>query len=1017
MASSLYEHLLTQGLAALARARPAEQVEKEPLDEADSSRWLSRHAAAELQRALKSIKGSVERRVELTNRVLQFIRESAPGAAADPIEPPGELLFSLHDHEPLPRTANPFAVSALLTRAQGEPAIGHELAREIASAHSIDALVSFVTVSGVRALQPALEEYARRGGPLRLLTTTYIGATDADAVEAIARLPNAQVRISYDARRTRLHAKAWLFSRPNELDTAYVGSANLSQAALFSGHEWMIKASRADLPHVLDKFRGAFETLWELDEFEAFDPESASDRARLREALQMERGGQRPGASTRAFFTLKPFPFQQEILERLEAERELHGRTRNLVVAATGTGKTVVAAFDYARQTPARPRLLFLAHREELLVQARDTFRHVLRDESFGELLTGGHKPVKLDHLFATIQSFGEQYPAEWDYVVIDECHHLPAPSYQAVMARLRPRLLLGLTATPERSDGRSLLPDFQDHVAAELRLWHALGQQLLSPFEYYGLHDGVDLQAARWTRGAYASEDLDRLYTGNDRRVALVLEQLRKRVGDDNLPKLRALGFCVSIEHAEFMARKFREAGIPAQAVHGRTPEAQRAGAPALLESRAVNVLFTCDLYNEGVDLPFVDTLLFLRPTASATLFLQQLGRGLRLHEGKLGCLVLDFIGQHREEFRFDRLLSAMTGLPRGKLREAVEQEFPTLPSGCHLALDAESSRIVLANVKRALRGGARQLADEVRTLSAGRRLSLADYLHESGRELHEVYKAGGFTTLSRAAGLITGPQPPGEAELNKKLGSLLHVDDPARLALYQRAFAGAELPPAVHDAGLAVLEDPRRLLMLGYQLFHEAADVFDAHTLLARFQVNPYLRRELAELSGLLLDRVPLAGVAVAGVWPLSLHRHYSRREVQTAVGHWNEREKPRFSEGVLRLPDAKTELLFVTLDKSHERFSPTTRYEDYAISDRLFHWQSQSNTSETSESGQRYQHDDWQFLLFVRPTTDDAYAFLGPVRYVKHQGSRPMSITWRLDNPIPGSLLRDYASLASG
>ena len=946
------------------------------------------------------------------------------------VEPPGGLLFSLHDGTPPPRTELPFAVTTLLTRAKGEPAIGHELSREMATAEQIDALVSFVTLGGFRCLQGALESHARAGKALRLLTTTYTGATEADAIEAIALLPGVQVRISYDARRTRLHAKAWLFGRPNDLDTAYVGSANLSRAALFSGHEWMVKVAQADLPHVLDKFRGAFETLWQEGEFEPYDPRNESDCARLRAALQDERGGGPRESRTRVFFTLRPYPFQQEILERLEAERTLHGRHRNLVVAATGTGKTVVAAFDYQRQIGSsglRPRLLFLAHREELLRQARDTFRHVVRDEAFGELLASGSEPTDFDHLFATVQSFNsrgllERFgPEYWEYVVLDECHHVPAPSYHTFVERIRPRLLLGLTATPERSDGRSLLPDFEGHIAAELRLWHALERQLLAPFEYYGLHDGVDLRQARWTRGAYAAEDLEGLYTGNDRRAELVVAQLRRLVGPEGLARMRVLGFCVSVAHAEFMARKFRELGIPSIAVHGGTSEDERLSAPEALRTRKVNVLFTCDLYNEGVDLPFIDTLLLLRPTESAMLFLQQLGRGLRLFEGKQVCLVLDFIGQHREEFRFDRLLTAMTGLPRGELREAVERGFPTLPSGCHLDLDKVARELVLDNLRRSLRGGLNLLAQELREVATrrGPAVRLEQYLGDTSRELAEVYKAGGWTLLRRAAGLLPADSPPGEAQLGEKLRFLLHIDDPDRLVLYARAARGLRDSEAARfpDDGL----HRRRFLMLGYQLFHAATDRFGPDEILLRFAPYPELCGELDELCSLLLDNVNLARAAAPPDpdWPLELHRRYHRREILTAVGRWNETRKPDSREGLLRVPDAQVELFFVTLDKTSKRFSPTTRYEDYAISNRLFHWQSQSGTSPESETGRRYveQRDNgWGFRLFVRPTTRDAFTYLGPVRYQSHTGSRPMSILWELDIPIPGTLLQQYATLAA-
>jgi len=434
----IYDHLLTELRARAVSKHPKEHVELEDLDPADSHERIARHLASEIQRALSSFDGEKKERLNkqaaLANDLLARRRELAsPGPPADEnLAPPPRLLLSVHDGTPPIRTELPFAVTTVLTRARGEPSIGHELVREIATAEDIDALVSFVTISGVRALREPLERHAQEGRRLRLLTTTYTGATDADAVEALARLPNVQVRISYDARRTRLHAKAWLFSRASGLDTAYVGSANLSSAALFHGHEWVVKISAADLPAVIAKFRGTFDTLWNDPEFEPFDASIEAHRERLRDALAAERGGGRsPGQTRPTFFTLKPYPFQAEILDRLQAERDLHGRRRNLVVAATGTGKTVVAAFDYQRRIGIdglRPRLLFLAHREEILAQALATFRNVLRDGAFGELLVRGEVPARQEHLFASIQSFNSRELLDrlgadyWDHVVIDEC-------------------------------------------------------------------------------------------------------------------------------------------------------------------------------------------------------------------------------------------------------------------------------------------------------------------------------------------------------------------------------------------------------------------------------------------------------------------------------------------------------------------------------------------------------------------------------------------------------------------
>lgn len=1030
--SRLYEHLLTEVRAQEVGREAEGRVELEPLALADSHQRIARHVALEVERALSSVGGEkadrLNRQAAIANDLLARLRELAPPGppSGENIEPPPRLLLSVHDGTPPVRTELPFAVTTVLTRARGEPSIGHELTREIASAEDIDALVSFVTVSGVRALREPLERHAQQGHRLRLLTTTYLGATDAEAIEALARLPNVQVRISYDARRTRLHAKAWLFSRRSGLDTAYVGSANLSSSALFHGHEWMVKVSAADLPAVIAKFRGTFDTLWNDPEFEPFEVSSEEQRSRLRKALSAERGGggqQGPGKLT--FFTLSPYPFQAEILDCLQAERDLHGRRRNLVVAATGTGKTVVAGFDYHRRIGpdgVRPRLLFLAHREEILSQALATFRNILRDGAFGDLLVGGEEPANHGHLFASIQSFNSRRLLDhlgadyWKHVVIDECHHAPAHSYRAIVEQIRPEVLVGLTATPERTDGQSLLPDFDGHIAAELRLWHALERQLLVPFEYYGISDNTDLRGARWSRGAYVTDDLEKLYTGNDHRASLVIEQTLQRVGDAR--QMRALGFCLSVPHAEFMARRFSEAGIPAQAVHGKTADEDRDAAPRRLERREVNVLFTCDLYNEGIDLPFVDTLLFLRPTSSATLFLQQLGRGLRLHEKKASCLVLDFIGQHREDFRFDRTLTAATGVPRGGLREAVERGFPSLPSGCHLELDRVAQAQVLTSLRRTLRGGPGRLVEELRDVVGrlGSNVRLKDFLEASGRDLEDVFSRDvSWTRLRRAAGLATLPPGPREDELARKLEQMLHIDEPERLELYRSVLADPSR--AVPEAPLA----QRRLLMLGYLLFHERAERFTPGSLLELLRAHPAVVSELLELCEVLRERISLvATVPLQGEgWPLSLHRRYRRREVLTAVGRWNESAKPDSREGLVRLDGARAELFFVTLDKSEKRFSPTTSYEDYALSADLFHWQTQSTVSPESATGRRYveqAENGWRFLLLVRPTVDDAYTNLGLVRYVSHTGGRPMSITWRLAEPIPGRWLQEYERLVA-
>lgn len=1002
LAEGLYEHLVTTALTGrLADVTPLTAALRS-LDHTELPVFLTRHLAAVIFAALRDAP-TVEAQLTLASDLLSRLADD------DPVATPPQLLEAIFRTTAPSRPSTPLSQSTLLTRARKDPSLARELSLEIASADHIDILCAFITVGGVRALRAALDQAVLRGAKIRVLTTVFTGTTEVEAVDMLARLPNAEVRVSYDVRRTRLHAKAWLFRRASGLHTAYVGSANLTSTALGSGHEWMVKACAADLDAVIKKFEGTFDGLWSDDEFEPYDPNSDAMRARLRQALRAETTKAEP--TVIPLFTLRPLPYQEEILDKLRVERELAGRFRNLLVAATGTGKTVIAAFDYARLGGGtiRPRLLFVAHRKELLVQALATYRQVLRDAAFGELWTDGELPSHWDHVFATIQTasraVGERFARDhFQVVVIDECHHAQADSYEPVVRGLTPKILLGLTATPERADGKSLLGDFDGRIAAELRLWHALERQLLVPFEYYGISDGVSLRDVQWSRQGYAAAALSGVYTGHDARVDLIVEQLRQRVVD--LGAVRALAFCVSVEHAEFMAKALTARGVPAIAVHGKSDPELRENAPKRLRTREVNVLCTCDLYNEGVDLPFVDTLLLLRPTASATLFLQQIGRGLRLHEQKTTCLVLDFIGQHRNEFRFDGLYEGLTGVPRGKLGDAVEKGFPFLPSGCVLQLDAVVAKQVVDSLRRAV-ASAKAMAAEVQRLGD---VSLRDYLEATGRDVEDVYKQGkGWSALRAQAGLDTLTDT--EKDLSRRLRRILHVDEPTRLRQWR----------AIPDVASLPLRDRRRLTMTEFQMVHRGV-LREPGAAAEWLYESPRIRRELTELADVLEDRValPEERYPVAD-WPLALHRHYRRREIMAAVGYARPGAKGNTPQGgILMLKDEQRELLLVTLDKSASSFSPTTRYRDYAISPTLFHWETQSAASVTRPSGRRYlesAENGWSFFLFVRADADAPYAFLGPVRYLRHEGDRPIGITWSLEHAMPGALYDRFATLAQG
>ncbi len=885
----------------------------------------------------------------------------------------------------------------------------------MASADSVDLLCAFVKWYGVRLLEHELYQLRDAGVPLRVATTTYLGSTERRALDRMVREFGAEVRIQYDAQRTRLHAKAWLFRRRSGFDTAYVGSSNLSRAALLDGVEWNVRLSKVATPTLLQKFEATFDSYWSDSSFEPYDPDR--DRDRLDDALAEAAGKTDHNRVTISLSGLevRPFSYQAEMLEELEAERVVHDRHRNLVVAATGTGKTVIAALDYRRMcdqaSPQRPSLLFVAHRKEILEQSLRTYREVLADSDFGELYVSGLRPERWRHVFASVQSltaYGVENipPDHFDIVVIDEFHHAQATTYRRLIEHLRPHELLGLTATPERADGVDVRVEFFDgRTAAELRLWDALGADLLCPFHYFAVADNTDLRSITWSRGRYDDAQLSALYTGNRARAATVLTQLRDKILDPGA--MRALGFCVSVAHAEFMAEVFNQAGIPARAVSGRTSPDARAEALRDLRERRVNILFAADLFNEGLDLPDVDTVLFLRPTESATIFLQQLGRGLRRTKNKAVLTVLDFVGYHRKEFRFDLKLRALTGATRTGLVRDIEKGFPFLPSGCQIVMDRQSQQLVLENIRSQVANRWRQMVAELRSYGD---VPLHTFLEEAGLDLSDVLRRGthSWTRLRRDAGLPTPTGSELEDKLLKRIRAFAHVDDRLRAEAYARLVA--DDAPSYDQLSAA---ERRIAEMLFFSLWPDGgghASFEDGLAALRREHATRAELRSVVDLSFEAARHLTIGFEYGAHAVPLQIHARYQREEVLAALGYASMSRKPNsFREGVLYVPDLNIDAFFVTLKKSETDYSPTTLYRDYPISPTLFHWESQSTTTFASPTGQRYVNGTSTVLLFVRPEAKDEYGtapylFLGPATYVRHHGEKPIAITWQLAHAMP-------------
>lgn len=1038
--SGLYEQIINRAIQSELAVLEPDQYKTVEMDQAEAPLILSQYVANLLADTLRQIedgRGSAdekrEKQISIVNDLIRNIQEaeSPSELIAEPAEElqhilsPSDLAVYKPAQQPVLRPSTSIRSGSLFTGALHEPSMDSELRNEITSADRIDMLVSFVKWSGLRLIYDELKAFCERGGRLRVITTSYMGATDIKAVERFTELPNCELKVSYDTQITRLHAKAYIFYRNTGFSTAYIGSSNLSNAALSSGLEWNVKIAAKELPETMQKIEMTFGSYWASADYEAYDESSYQ---RLRAALKAE-SSNLTASERRYFYDMHPYPFQQEILDRLEAERELRNHYRNLVVAATGTGKTVVAAFDYKRFAEKRKgeskRLLFIAHRREILEQSRDCFRQVLKDQNFGDLFVGTEEPTQINYLFMSVQSFNSRKWDEitaadfYDYIVVDEFHHAAAISYQRILDHYQPEILLGLTATPERMDGIDVSRYFDHRIAAEIRLPEAIERKLLVPFQYFGVSDNVDLSTLQWSRGGYDRQELSKVYTMDNlvakRRVMLILEALERYLSD--IDETIGLAFCVSVEHANYMARAFSEAGIPSLALTGTSKPDVRDSAQTRLRNGELRFIFTVDLYNEGVDIPEINTVLFLRPTESLTVLLQQLGRGLRHSHGKDCLTVIDFIGQAHRRYNYQEKFQALLSKTRKAMKHEINQGFPSVPKGCSIRLEKVATEYVLSNIRQATQTR-RGLIDRLSSFEedSGLPLSFENFMNYYHLQPMDIYRFDSFSRLRVQAGVAEDFNEADEALFQTAFKRISLIDSARWIRVIDAFYTAAE--PRAY-ASFAI-EEQQLLRMFYSTLRLSGSGIADGERMLEQLydlKRNPTLMSELQDLLYWNFDHIDFVdrSIGLLTTSPLDLHCSYSRDQILTAFGYAN---PSSHREGVAYFAEHKLDILLVTLNKSDKDYSPSTMYEDYSINEHLFHWQSQSTTSESSDTGQRYinhRSRGSQILLFVRAAKQDSYgnampySCLGLIDYLSHSGSRPMSITFKMHDAIPAKYLK--------
>lgn len=1046
MTEGIYEQLVTKLISQKLEQLDHDKffVNKSIIDKTEASNILASHLSKTIQTALGFIKGEnqIENQINVVNKIILFLKNELihEDFSGDLISTEGEILnavfskidshfsdLNLHLKEITPYTR--LAHSALFTGGNGGHSLESELKKEIRSSDRIDLLVSFIKFKGIIILEPALKEFTENGGKLRVITTTYMGASDYKAIKLLSKLDNTEVKISYNTGNERLHAKAYLFERNTGFHTGYIGSSNFSRSALTDGLEWNLKITTKEVKHIIEQFQKTFDSYWINDEFELFD--DLVHKEKLITSLNKGKDS-KMGNINISFFDINPFPFQLEILEKLEVERAIHGRNRNLVVAATGTGKTIISAFDFKRfkNENKNSKFLFLAHRKEILTQSLFAYRGVLKDNNFGDLWVDGIIPDKFDNVFASVQSINNKLndmnlsKNYFDFIVIDECHHMTAKTYRDIINYFEPKVLLGLTATPERMDGGDIQEDFNNKIAAEIRLPEALNKKLLCPFQYFGVTDSIDLSNVGWQKGSYLKNELSTIYTSNDRRVREIIDALNKYTKD--ITEVRAIGFCVTMEHARFMSENFAKAGLKANYLTSENSQ-NRYEIKNSLVNKDINYLFVVDIFNEGIDVPEIDTVLFLRPTQSLTIFLQQLGRGLRLAEDKECLTVLDFVGNSRPEYNFENKFRAIIGKTSTTIIKEIEDDFPHLPLGCSINLEKKAKKIILQNIEAAISLNKNQLIQKIQQFNhqTTKTFNLLNFIEFNNIPLQHIYKRGSWKRLCEKAGKSNSFEDINENQIVRAISkkwlscsSLSYFRFILNLAKNDFLFSYRKLTES----------ERRMLVMLHYDIWQKEKGFPTIIDSIKEIGKNKTLIDELIEVLEILINQIKHKEIDfnLIDSQPLKIHSRYTREQILAALGFSTFDKKSSNREGVAFSKELNTELLFINLIKSEENFSPTTMYDDYAINESLFHWQSQNSAGPETPKGISYinhEHKNKKILLFVREKATDeygntmGYVFIGEGKLKEHYGSKPMNIKWKLNEPLPHYLWNDAAKLRVG
>lgn len=897
--------------------------------------------------------------------------------------------------------------------------------------------VAFINFAGVQIILDILKKSEKHNIKGKILTTNYLHFTELKSIEFLKRFKNIEVKFFDSDKMEGFHTKGYIFEYEN-CYKAIIGSSNLTKSGLKSNIEWNTAVTTEKNSDFIKGVLNEFNYLWEKG-VENVNPyivsyvkkEEIVVRKKVRDEYFLAAEDHDFGIYKES--DIKPNYMQEIALKNLETTR-MYGETRALCIAATGTGKTYLGAFDV--KAFKANKLLFIVHNEEILKSAMETFKNILPEKTMG-FFTGNKKNIDRDYIFATIQSLNNRYQEfsedEFDYIIVDEAHHITAKSYEKVINYFKPKFLLGLTATPERCDGGNIYEIFHMNVPVEIRLQEALDRELVTPFHYYGVKDISDVNL----------EGIDL----NDIPAVTKALNLEKRV-DFIIKKMnfygysgerrKTLGFCVSVEHCEYMTKEFLKKGIKATTITGNHGKDLREDIiKKFKETEDLEVIFTVNIFNEGIDIPCINSILMLRPTASPIIFTQQLGRGLRHYENKEFLTVIDFIGNHSRAFLIALALMGRKGYDKESIKIAVKRDFDNLSKTIHVKMEEICKQEILKQLDNENFNSLKYLKaeyDEFKDYLKGRVPRPLDFIEYE--DAPNFYK---YVRLQKSYLDFLAKVKDNLFSLNEKervvireIERFLPIKRVYEFAIIRELIAKnqglsksnilgvvgkyIEISDIKHtldtvDHAMGYLNgdyyDSQDLKRCG-KLFKVSGEAIEKTELLNEVLKNKDIKDYILEVLDYgLLKYKESFGTEDYGFPFLKLYENYFMKDV-ALLCNYDKKHSAFRGSGLLKKD--KDYFVFIDLHKD-ENIKESIKYKDKILDRYHFQWESPNATRVDSEIGERIvknKEKDIKIHIFVRKCKESdgvvqPYIYIGKGDCIAYKGSKPITTTLKLENPL--------------